>query len=635
MNNDANILDILNTWFKWSKFNPDQTSFNILNNSYDIHRVTELALNVLNDIDTSGVISVLLLKEKYNKILKYTRVNLYDIIANPDSMHAELEMYNYFNADVVKDAEKSLEYTVGRLYENVVGTPLILDDSKEVNIVSSLEEILKDITKLKIDIYKTDGKPIKMQKYSQSIKVFNTLGEAVLTLENSPDGIYTCYINVANSADSYFGVFIKSEGTLISFNDRIDEVYPGQHNVLNRRNGRWSENKSDSIFPYEFILDFSEYCSKGYAMTYKVKDTHTNNSVLFKDFSTTNGFFNLILGLLILKMKYDGKSFTGELTYIESLIGERLGIVTSKNELMVMSGSSIVESNRDVNITFSEDEIKNGIEEFAVSDYAKNLYSLYGQGFKPDYSQILSPINTQHLIEYTGNSSGNVRPEYVGSIDRIRAGAYHLVRQQLGDYIKKNIKDDIEQFGGKEACQKWLKHILVENLDTIILKLAYEYTKIEEKSKEYTHDLYEAWKDGIKVVSSNGDTLIKAFHLPYPPFGNPTVPDSMILNSTMDGRTDKFKCLLGDSVCSVFFKVSFANVNALETFICKRVNAPKFLRIKNNSEYTGNPLLNSVDSVRIITNPVSDSRDAIQLNFALGLSKRNLNKVLKILPNQS
>lgn len=628
---DITILDVLNTWFKWSKFDPNQKSFNILSNSYDIHKATELALKVLNDIDNTGVLSVLLLKERYNKILKDTRVKLYDIISKPKNIQAEVEMYRYFNADVVREAEKSLQYTLGKLYENVVGTSLIADKDKEFNLVNSLEDILNDIEKLSIDIYKTDGKPIKMEKYSQNIKVFNTLGEAVLTLENSVDGIYTCYINVLNSADSYFGIFIKSGGTLISFNDRINEVYPGQHEVLSTRNGRWSDNKRDSLFPYDFVLEYDKHCHKGYAMSYKIKGESTSKNVLFKDFSDTTGFFGLILGLLILKMKYNGKTFDGELTCIESLIGERLKLVTGANELMVLQDSSIVEFNKNINLTFTDNEIHNGIDGYSISDYAKSLTNLYGDDFIPNYDTIMNPENTKLLIECGEVSPYHVRPEFVGNSERLRAGAYHLLRKQLKDHISNKINEEFKEFGGKDACYKWLKSTLNDNLDTIILKLAYEYRKAEEKAKSYK-DADEAWKEGIRLNLLNDNMQIIVSHTPYPPYGgmSTSLPARMILNESIQDSSGKFKCILGDNVCSVFFTVTFRTIGALETFLCTKVNAPKFLSIDDDLSYKGNSLLDMIDPVKFISNPINYRNDSVTLVFAVGFSKRNLNKVLKI-----
>lgn len=636
MNNDIEIIDIFNLWLKWSKYDPNQKSFNLLSNSYDIHKATELAQKVLNEYDKTGLISVLMLKEEFIKCLKDESITCYDAIANRSKLEAELEMFEYFNSNIVLQAEKSLQYTLARLYKNIVGISLISDNTNLFKITYILSDIIEDIQKLNIDIYKTDGKPLKIEQYMQSIRVFNTLGEAVLTLENAPDGVYTCYINVLNSADSYFALFIKSGGTLISFNDRINEKYPGQHEVLSTRNGRWAENKRDTLFPYDCILEYSNYCPKGCAMSFVIKGESTKGNILFKDFHSERGFFGLVLGILLIKMKYDGHIFDGEITIIESLIGNRLSLVTAKNEIVPISGSEIVEYNKNLDLTFTYSELLHGIDGYQMSENSKQLVELYSKGFKPDYSLILDSNNTKLLSECNSDVSPyHVRPEYVGTANRIRCGAYYLIRKQLKQHIEQNILKEYKAFGGKEGCETWFLQKIKDNIDTVILKLAYEYLKAEEKVKALDKEPDSYWKEGVSVYSSDEDRLVLICHRSYPASGL-WIRKKNIINTEI--HNGKYKCLLSDNGCSVFFSTKFNSIEAVEQFLGKPVDAPRFLKLKS-SGYIGNPLLDMVDPVSRIGSPLCDyfiagghnSNDKVELRFALGLSKRSLNQVLKMI----
>ena len=109
-----------------------------------------------------------------------------------------------------------------------------------------------------------------VQNVSTKLHIFNTLAECLINIENAQDGIYFCFISASNSSDCFFAFFLKSNGNIISVNDRIDEAYIGQHG--NSRNGRWTEQKVDGIFPYDYIFNYSQHDYKGYASKYEINE---------------------------------------------------------------------------------------------------------------------------------------------------------------------------------------------------------------------------------------------------------------------------------------------------------------------------------------------------------------------------
>ena len=131
---------------------------------------------------------------------------------------------------------------------------------------------MDNIGKCNEDVYVNSGKPVlQPETVSTKIHVFNYMSECVIRLQTlAKDGAYVCYISNNGTADGYFAIVIKSNGNIFSVNDRIAEVFIGQHG--HSRNGRWAENHKD-IFPYEHAVEFSKYDYLGYAENYSINET--------------------------------------------------------------------------------------------------------------------------------------------------------------------------------------------------------------------------------------------------------------------------------------------------------------------------------------------------------------------------
>lgn len=187
-----------------------------------------------------------------------------------------IELYDILNSSTMTDIENAVKQTVAGMYKNVTGQSLIEDTGKSVDFTGNIGEIITDINKLRQETYKVGHGEIEINRVAKDILVFNTLDEAIVTLEQSniADGAYVSYINLNDSNESYFAIMLKSNGWLASWNDRIDEVYYGQHEVLSTRNNRWASDKKDSLFPYDSLLDYSNHDSKGCATTFKIKDEY-------------------------------------------------------------------------------------------------------------------------------------------------------------------------------------------------------------------------------------------------------------------------------------------------------------------------------------------------------------------------
>lgn len=609
----STILDILSYWLEWANFDENQRTFSMINNSYDLHQITILAKECSEKYDKTGALSTLLIKEKFNNVLKSTRVKLWDVVSDINKFESDMNMYKLLNSDVVKQAEKELGGALNKIYSSITDVGL-LDGEKELEIASEIENCIKDIDRLKIDIYSRDGKPIRLEKYSKNIFVFNTLSEAILTMGKAKDGAYLCYIDILQSADSYFALFVKSGLNLISFNDRINEKYPGQHEVLNHRNGRWSLDKRDSIFPYDAILEYSNRCSKGVAMQYNLKGNF-DRVVSFADFKDTVNFSNLALTLLLLNMRYNDRVIDGEIVTTSGFKGNNIKLLESKsdqlkNELMIIGDTQLILKDKlriDVDIT--EEDV---INSFTKNDKVEALLK-YADGFKLEKSDIFSESEFKQLIDGEYNKDvRTVHPEYVGTKERIREGAIYSARKQLADYIERKLNEECKRPDYPKKIKDEYISIIRSKLDILYVKAALAWLSLSDGQKQ-TGSLKEGVVtriDGINVYIRNSS---------YSYCG---------INSTLnkyDRETEKFIDNISDEKCNYFFNFKISSMKQLREFLDIE-NRIDILEIIDEGYY-GNSLLDMVDPLLTLRNPIM--RD-FNFTFSLGMSKRSLNKLLNI-----
>lgn len=621
--NNISTLEIINKWIEYSEFDPNQTSFILGSKNYEMNKSSKLASKVLKHYDRTGILSVILLKESFLNILKNERIPVIDAITNKDYLSKTTEMYNMFCSNTVTKAYTYFNDLVRNMYKEVIGIDL-LGESKE-NYASWIEDVVKDIEKLGMDIYKKDGTPIKINKFYKKLLVFDSLGEAVLTLENANDGVYTCYINVGYTSDSYFGFFIKSGENFISFTDRINETYPGQHHNLSMRNGRWAEDKRDTIFPYDTILDYNSYCSKGYAMKFKVKDSFAGddkNSIEFKELESNYGYDGLILGMLLLKMKYNGSILSGEETYIESLLDNNINLLadnkTVRNELLNIKLSELAIRNSEININFSMNQILG--DKVPYKEFSNNeLIEHYGKGFTPDYSKIYEQDNIKRLVDK--HNTSDVRPEYVGSKERLEKGAYFLIRKQLANYIDEQIEAEWMANGGLKAYTEWYMRAAKENLahllDLCMHTMVDRDITYGAARRVYTRDYNISYTFGKRYAED-------AF-LSY----NQYINDRNDLNS--------FICPISLTSSTIFFVIKPNNIKGIQLVTGKKLeDIPNMIKLgMMNNNYGGNSLLDMVDPVNSIIKPFGESKingkyTSYNFKVGIGISKRTFNKLLKI-----
>lgn len=396
-----NIVEqILRKWMKVSGYDREQTKFNLLSSNYEFHRCGERIEQLLK-FDDSGVFAALYAKASFETICKGLTCKLIDILKNPDGTKEYQDMWDMFNCSEMVEVENNAIH-------NIIGLtnikPAIGEADKEQELDQfrdSVEYIAEEFTKCKMECFSMQpGTKIADDlKFMTTLQIFNTTTECVLNIEKSPDGIYLCYITDFNSAGGYFGYFIKSGFNILSFNDRINESFVGEH--TRSRNNRFIEQKKWHIFPYDELVtpEGRDYLGYAKSLVCEVKPRD------IREFKSNNTYPIMLSAALIMKRCsgcmideiVDGKEV--EQVYIDSLLKQNVSSEEVSALVPVTGSSLVIAANTNIpmyNFTtdnvisnelqsryhFRTQENKGKRHTGTFTDVNKILIDTYGEGFE-------------------------------------------------------------------------------------------------------------------------------------------------------------------------------------------------------------------------------------------------------------
>lgn len=657
------IRDILSRWFEFSGYDPDQHKFNLLSSEYDYHKAGERITELLRDYEPSGALAVMYAKQKFIKSMKESRVNLWNVLSEPEKLKPYQEAYADFHSPVVMEGEQMISDNITKLIEKISGKPMLgdRDMEKEKSVIAeSVETVVDNIQKLHYDVYRKGGKVELVHKFPSQIFVFPTLAQCVLSLDKAENGMYLCYITMGNTANGYFGYFIKSNGNLFSAHERPDEAYPGQHDRC--RSGRWSDSKLYGIFPYE-NFSYGEYDYKGYSHEHKINE----EKLSFADMDPEN-YVPIVLTMLLLANKFAGKSLDMPQTLMDSLMPVNIKQVEEKGmDLVVFQDNSLVQTLGAVDINFSKQDILSGAAG-AEFDYGKNedkpywekghfpeqngfaqmLIDMYGEGFELDMDSLMKSDSCLAMLpEKAGGAA--FTPEFVGSPQRMRMEAYRQCRLQLAKYIRAKMLEEYISFGGAVAMAKWWKDAIMNRKDAIEEICCRIYRDEDVANWENPKDSHPylsgevvekewSYKRG-KGVSWNGICVSvfpnTNYKIPYRSYFDSFSVATCDIDARKESASDEF------GKCTVWFIISPKNWKELELLAGKDV--PKIAKGWDSAPSlgAGNPILDATDAITEIEHPFYELNHRtgdpytktnlghrISFNIAVGFSKRRLKRLL-------
>lgn len=617
--------DILKQWLTFAEYDPKQRAFNLLSVHYQYHKICE-AISKFLAYDPDAKLSVLYAKSQFAQVLKECRVSVFDVVSNPDSLHDEIEMWRLFNSPAVSEIEDSVLDSFDAILSRVQSVKKLGNRDKEQErkaLLDSIEAVVDSLDKCNVDLFLRGGEMIHLTNFSTNIHVFPRLADCLLALECAQDGMYLCYIRANDSADGYFGFFLKSNGNLLSINERVNEAYPGSHG--NSRNGRWAEAKKADLFPYSFLIDHeykdedgNTHCSTDYKGYYK--DYFINEDKLaFLDLQPS-AYMPLVIAMMLLSGRYAGFDTTGlPVRFVNSMLPVNLALPTPGTQaLTVPDNSLVVRQHEQLDVKITSQDVLRGTHlthlgrKESLSAEMEDFYDfkngqeqifidLYGADFQLDTSKILQ--SDPHLKRLTSAELATTKdkphPEFVGDKDRFLSLAYMQARQQLADHIRTEMHKEYLAFGGAPAVDKWWQDVLTQHKDTILRRCIERY----HKGQSYTWKNAEA--EGIPEIRMYLDQRCR------PTCNNGYGYDPLPLNDYVwrNGRSnyDVAACCITGQAASHYF--SF-RINSWEdmAWLVGEENIPKIVKGYRSRGHRGlgNEILDITDSLTRVGTPMED-----------------------------
>ena len=620
-------LEVLEKWAIYSEYDREQTSFNLLSKNYALHKVGKYIEMLLSEYDPSGMLAVIYAKMQFKTLLQGAKITVWDVLTDPECLKKEKEMYEVFNISVITEAENDFIDRLNQIYIKITEGKLIGEDNRE-QLLNSIETVVESIKKCNVDLFLKGGKIHDVRNISTRLHIFNTLAECLLAMERAQDGMYFCFIKAGNSADCFFAFFIKSNGTILSVNDRIDEAYIGQHG--NARNGRWTEGKADGIFPYDFIFQYSEHDYKGYATKYEINEEKLDLYNLGIEV-----FMPIVISMLLIILKYSDKDIEMPIHYLDSFLPESRGKIES-HELMVIGESNLACGHNAVDLFFDNQKILSGgyAEEFkwengknyketgSFSNNNQFMVDLWGDGFVFDESAVFANNNVTCLMDKHAYV-----PEFVGTEKRLRLQVYKEARLQLANYMNNRIYEAWVAFGKTQAVKEWYRAALLNNKEFLYrMMMDYEAALGSGEKKAITMGCRRLGEINIYIIR-----------------------DSIYPDGAMLSREDLFGCKrigrewkwisdVNGCTCNLWFVIAPQTWKDLEYLTGTEV--PKIVKGWNidGHSYSGNPLLSSCDPVESVKTPFEYEKynredrwvnSYYPFKFAFGFSKSGWNQIKK------
>ena len=649
--------DIISLWMKHTEYDPDRKSFRLGSMISDAHTCTKLMSELTNEYDSSGMLAVLYAKSCYEEMLDDFRVKLAEFVKDKEAIQEYWAMWDAFNSPVITEAENRLVEMFNNLVTKVSGVSLLGEGDREADLkmlYASVQKVTESLCKCKVESF-LKGAPTlgALDHISSVIEVFPTLAQYLRVVENRMDGVYIAYISQYGNAGGYFTFILKSNGNIISLNDRIDETYVGQHG--NSRNGRWTEKALFDLFPYDEILDFSKYDYKGYATQWAVKQGDEEGFPLKT--LKQDSYMAILLALILIIGKYSNKDvsdvkhkildtlLTPNLTLLEehcdttALVPvNNSAIVAYANDWKPSVDTSII-LDQDYGKQFNHQEGKEAGKSYEETGcyrgFNQDFVDWYADDFVLDVSKVLY---TPDRLSITDGTTYMKCAEFVGTKDKFEMEAYRQGRKQLADHIQRRMIREFEEFGGHEAVMKWYYNLVLSNKDKII-QLAldkWQAIKIDETERSYERSF--CWIPCSQELHTTIEETYEHFQM---------LDHSVNAPQELKGRhgdyyAEKWKCPVTGTTANVWFHFlpcSYKEIERIFGIEVPQVMKGYTITSPVDGFAKGNSILDSTDAVadidHIYTSQSSTARlmtgrtPSSKFEFSIGLSKRGLNKLLK------
>lgn len=632
--------DILKTYLNFIESSENEKANGLLVSKNQYGYIQELrdSRNVINDIlpyDPECCIAALYAKSVFLQWTENRCISLFNLFSNPNDLDSIKDLWQMFHSPDVEEIETTFLTRFSNLLDSICATAIGERDleSEKKTLLNTIIAVCKELPKCNVDLFlRHDSTLPAIKNFSTRIHLFSWLSECLTTLESVQDGIYVCYIRNSNlpkkddcqnglpaTPDGYFGFYLKSNGSILSINERVNEIFPGEHK--RHRNARYSENRKFLLFPYDTMFDFSDYDYKGFATAQTIDESKTDFLNLGPE-----TYMPLIVSMLLLSYKYSNYNLNDlPIKYVDSLLPVNLANPTpGNNALVIRNDSSLIRTNSSLSLNMTTDGIIAGAyahrlngnpdtagrhwTEYGNFAEGQNIFvELYGDGFQADIDRLLE--NNLHLKRLTRPNSKDTTPnsEFVGTEIRMEIAAYKQARSELAEYIRDQMYLEYQNAGGIECITKWYEDALRSNQEYLFELCARRFEQSLNSEDKVVEPI-----DGINIAYHTGVDYGSESYYPLNESWRVVRNGSTVISSGVGHQ-----CCVSSAKANVFFSFQIKNWHDIQT-VTKKFDAdfPKILMgyTSNSRDLFGyNPIISATDACFWIGTPFE--RDEYNRNW--------------------
>ena len=501
--------------------------------------------------------------------------------------------------------------------EKFAARPDLIGEISDAEICERISEV-GPLRNLADECLKSSGKPMKAEmRISKEIVTAPSLGELLLKTAGMPDGMVLGYVVREKAGEGFFSLMYKSNGNIISVNDRPAERYFGQFGVLSGRNDRYTEDKAFCMFPYTSVLK----------MTFKEDGVHDiidkaevrKEHMTFDDL-TIDEALRFFVGCLLISSRLAGKVYEDRsVRYTTELTRDNLPLLESK-ALVNTGNRSITEAYRSLKLEIPEDSIT------SPPGPNKGMYAIGGSNTSPTlFREFFTPDMVELHSDYS-EMLPQIRREYPNEMispkENLELAVLHDIRRKLRGRIQEKIDAYYHEHGdgveGRDAYRK----IVLGRKDILLKNLCAKY-HLDDPEKwdrqtymAYMYDSRDKWHE-------NRDFL---------PFNDMSNVVEKNLSGKYSGRYGKAYLKDEGGMCNMHFEWEPRHVDEIcEMLEISEDMLPKEMRgyNRNRNYANGNSLLDVTDACQTLQNGYTSAKEHLlwPFNVVIAMSKKKWNKV--------
>lgn len=448
----------------------------------DISQEIQNDLELLSKFSLSKEINAMQVMKIFDKMIRGTKFSAEQLLFNDELLPAlekGKEIWNMLHDPEVVREEDNYMASVTKLIQNSTDFDLSDDAADETFRDTFLDVFMsaaRRLSEAQLEIYKKASviKFASVPHFHTRFLLFERMADCILYLEQKEDGIYPCLIRQFDQGISYFAFVIKTNENMFSLHERLDIPFR-----YIRSGGQRIMPSFSQIVSQERLDTLSKEYRTSLNPTYHMLDIDAFDLSQFDP-----GIYrNVLMAMFIIQSKYDSVTLEGEEVYLNTFLENNYLVEHRPEDLSILQRSQIAKHSLQYQLGIDLKKAASPYgynKEFGFKGDGSVFVELYGEGFMPDISNIMSSCEEEKVSLANGEELKTYHyfSECIGSQEYFDKIFYEFIRIQFAEYIDAQMLAEYKQF---RQTFDWGENSGKES----ILMLHTKETMYQRERKEY------------------------------------------------------------------------------------------------------------------------------------------------------